>query len=119
MDNISPKVQNQIQMLQQMQQQMQAVLQQKSQYEMAVKEAKRAIEELNDTKEDAGVYMTVGSVIMQKDRETVLSTLTEKIETLEIRVKSLEKQEKALSSKFEQLSAQVRESLDKKTPMAQ
>jgi prefoldin beta subunit len=119
MDNISPKIQNQLQMLQQMQQQMQAVLQQKSQYEMAVKEAKRAVEELNDTKEGAEVYMTVGSVIVQKDRDTVLSTLNEKIETLDIRLKSLEKQEKALSSKFEQLSAQVREALEKKPPQAQ
>ena len=109
MDNISPKVQNQIQ----------AVLQQKSQYEMAVKEAKRAVEELNETKEEAEVYMSVGSVIKQKDRDTVLSTLNEKIETLEIRVKSLEKQEKALSSKFEQLSTQVREAIEKKPPQAQ
>ena len=45
---LSPKVQNQIAMLQQMQQQMQTIGAQKAQYEMAVREAKRAAEELND-----------------------------------------------------------------------
>ncbi|MDD4136997.1 MAG: prefoldin subunit beta, partial [Methanoregula sp.] len=35
MNNISPKVQNQIGMLQQIQQQLQTILQQKAQYEMA------------------------------------------------------------------------------------
>ena len=39
---LSPKVQNQIAMLQQMQQQMQTIGAQKAQYEMAVREAKRA-----------------------------------------------------------------------------
>ena len=45
MQNISPKVQNQFAMLQQVQQQLQTVLSQKAQYEMAVREAKRAAEE--------------------------------------------------------------------------
>ncbi len=42
MNNISPKVQNQLSMLQQLQQQLQTILQQKAQYELAVREAKRA-----------------------------------------------------------------------------
>ncbi len=41
MQNLSPKVQNQLAMLQQVQQQLQTVVQQKAQYEMAVREAKR------------------------------------------------------------------------------
>ncbi|MFA7302977.1 MAG: prefoldin subunit beta, partial [Methanoregula sp.] len=45
MQNISPKIQNQIAMLQQIQQQLQTILSQKNQYEMAVREAKRAQEE--------------------------------------------------------------------------
>ena len=56
MNNISPKVQNQIGMLQQLQQQLQTILQQKAQYEMAVREAKRAQEEVSDSAEDAVMY---------------------------------------------------------------
>ena len=112
MSSISPKVQNQIAMLQQMQQQMQTIGAQKAQYEMAVREAKRAIEELNDVAEDAPVFMSVGTVMMEKKREEVLNNLNNKIETLELRIKSLEKQEGMLSGKFEQLQSQIKQALE-------
>ena len=86
MNNISPKVQNQLGMLQQIQQQLQTILQQKAQYEMAVREAKRAEEEISDAAEDAVMYMTVGTVMMQKKKDVVNSKLTEKIESLELRI---------------------------------
>jgi len=111
MSAISPKVQNQIAMLQQMQQQMQTIGAQKAQYEMAVREAKRAIEELNDVAEDAPVFMSVGTVMMEKKKD-VLKNLNDKIETLELRIKSLEKQEGMLSGKFEQLQSQIKQALE-------
>jgi len=114
MNSISPKVQNQIAQLQQMQQQMQTIGAQKSQYELAVREARRATEELKDVPEENAVFMSVGSVLMQKKREEVLAKLNEKIETLELRIKSLEKQEALLQGKFEQLQAQIRQALEGK-----
>lgn len=116
MNTISPKVQNQIAMLQQMQQQMQTIGAQKAQYEMAVREAKRATEELTDVLDDAPVFMSVGTVMMEKKKEAVLKNLAEKIETLELRIKSLEKQENLLSGKFEQLQAQIKQALEGKSP---
>jgi prefoldin beta subunit len=119
MNNIPPKVQNQLGMLQQIQQNLQNILQQKAQYEMAVREAKRAQEEISDATEDAVIYMSVGTVMMQKKKETVNAKLTEKIETLELRIKSLEKQEKMLQGKFEQLQAQIKAAIEGKgTPSA-
>jgi prefoldin, beta subunit, archaeal len=118
MSTISPKIQNQINMLQQMQQQMQTIGSQKAQYEMAVREAKRASEELNDVSDDAAVFMSVGTVMMQKKKDAVLKNLEEKVETLELRIKSLEKQETMLQGKFEQLQAQVKQSLEGKPPSA-
>ena len=102
MNNISPKVQNQLSMLQQLQQQLQNILQQKAQYELAVREAKRAQEEIKDSADDAVMYMSVGTVMMQKKKEVVDAKLTEKVESLELRIKSLEKQEKMMQGKFEQ-----------------
>ena len=64
MSSISPKVQNQIAMLQQIQQQMQTVLSQKTQFDMAVREAKRAMEELKEIPDDGKVYMNIGTVMM-------------------------------------------------------
>jgi len=114
MNNISPKVQNQLAMLQQVQQQLQTILQQKAQFEMAVREAKRAQEEIADSPEDAVMYMSVGTVMMQKKKEVVNTKLAEKVETLELRIKSLEKQEKMLQGKFEQLQAQIKAAIEGK-----
>jgi prefoldin beta subunit len=114
MNNISPKVQNQLGMLQQIQQQLQTILQQKAQYEMAVREAKRAQEEISDAAEDAVMYMSVGTVMMQKKKDVINAKLVEKVETLELRIKSLEKQEKMLQGKFEQLQAQIKSALEGK-----
>jgi len=112
MNNIPPKVQNQINMLQQLQQQLQTVVSQKNQYELAAQEARRAIEELNDVTPETSVYMTVGTIIVQKPRDVVVEKLQEKTETFEVRIKSIERQEKALQEKFEKLQAQVRQVLE-------
>jgi len=114
MNNISPKVQNQLSMLQQIQQQLQNVLQQKAQYELAVREAKRAQEEIKDSADDAVMYMSVGTVMMQKKKDVVEAKLTEKVETIELRIKSLEKQEKMMQTKFEQLQSQIKAALEGK-----
>jgi len=119
MNNLSPKVQNQLGMLQQIQQQLQTILSQKAQYEIAVREAKRAKEEISDAADDSVMYMSVGTVMMQKKKEVVNTKLTEKIETLELRIKSLEKQEKMMQGKFEQLQAQIKAAIEGKgTPTA-
>ena len=114
MDNIPMKVQNQIAMLQQLQQQLQAVLNQNAQYDLAVRDAKRAQEALKDLPEDAEVFMNIGTVLVRQQKTKVDASLTEKIETLELRIMSLEKQEKAMQTKFEQLSSQVKEALEGK-----
>jgi prefoldin beta subunit len=115
MNNISPKVQNQVAMLQQIQQQLQTILSQKAQYEMAAREAKRAQEEIKDIPEDTAMYMSVGSVMMQKKKDVVNTKLGEKVETLELRIKSLEKQEKMLQGRFEQLQTQIKAALEGKS----
>jgi prefoldin beta subunit len=115
MNNISPKVQNQLSMLQQLQQQLQTILQQKALYVLAVREAKRAQEEIKDSADDAVMYMSVGTVMMQKKKEVVDAKLTDKVETLELRIKSLEKQEKMLQGKFEQLQNQIKAAIEGKS----
>jgi prefoldin beta subunit len=114
MNTISPKVQNQINMLQQLQQQLQTILQQKAQYELAVREARRAQEEIKDSADDAVMYMSVGTIMMQKKKEVVDVKLTEKVDSLELRIRSLEKQEKMLQSKFEQLQSQIKAAIEGK-----
>lgn len=114
MQNISPKVQNQFAMLQQVQQQLQTILQQKTQYEMAVREAKRAEEEIKDAADDTPMFISIGTIMVQKKKDYVSQNLTSKVETLELRIKSLEKQEKLLQGKFEQLQAQIKQAIEGK-----
>ena len=112
MNAMSPKVQNQIAMIQQVQQQLGTIVQQKAQYEMMAKEARKAEAELSSISDDSDVYVSIGTVMMKQDLEKVKADLMEKIETFELRIKSLEKQEKALSTKFEQLQAQIKGALE-------
>ncbi len=112
MNGVPPKVQNQIAMIQQVQQQLGTIIQQKAQYEMMTKEARKAEAELGSISDDSDVYVTIGTVMMKQDRDKVVADLTDKIETFELRIKSLEKQEKALTTKFEQLQAQIRGAIE-------
>lgn len=112
MSSMSPKVQNQIAQLQQVQQQLQTILSQKAQYEIEIRETRRANEELADLPEDATVFMSVGTVMMQKPKETVSGKLNEKVETLELRVKQLERQEQMLQGRFETLQGQIKAALE-------
>ncbi|HIH02767.1 MAG TPA: prefoldin subunit beta [Methanoregulaceae archaeon] len=109
---MSPKVQNQIQQLQQVQQQLQTVLSQKAQYEIEIRETRRADEELADLPADATVFQSVGTVMMQKPKEAVSAALKEKVETLELRIKQLERQEQMLQGRFETLQNQVKQALE-------
>lgn len=109
---MSPKVQNQIQQLQQVQQQLQTVLSQKAQYEIEIRETRRAEEELADLPAEATVFQSVGTVMMQKPKDAVAASLKEKVETLELRIKQLERQEQMLQGRFETLQNQVRQALE-------
>ena len=112
MNNVPPKVQNQIAMIQQVQQQLGTIVQQKAQFEMMAKEARKAEAELEGLSDESDVYVTIGSVMMKQGRAKVVADLAEKIETYELRIKSLERQETALTTKFEQLQAQIKGALE-------
>ena len=62
---------------QQLQQQLQTIIGQKNQYELAAQEARRAIEELTDVTPDAAVYMTIGTIVVEKPRDEVVEKLQE------------------------------------------
>ena len=104
---IPPQIQQQLAMFQQIQQQLQQVSSQKMQYEMTLRETKRAVEELEAVKDDAAVFSSIGSIMIQKDKETVKKELTDKADSLELRISSLDKQEKAMAQKASQLQKQI------------
>jgi prefoldin beta subunit len=108
---IPPQIQQQLAMFQQIQQQLQQVSSQKMQYEMTLRETKRALEELSGTAEDAIVFSSIGSVLIQKKKDMVAIELQERIDSLELRIGSLEKQEKTMVAKVGQLREQIQDAV--------
>jgi prefoldin beta subunit len=112
MDELSPKVQNQIAQFQQLQQQLQAVLNQKFQMDAQVKEMQRTVDELNKTAEDVVIYKSIGSLLIKAENKAkVLSEIEEDKETMEVRVKTLERQEKSLRDRYQVLQDQLNKAL--------
>jgi len=112
MDNIPPKVQNQIAQFQQLTQQIQMITTQKIQLEARVKELERTVQELERAPEDAAVFRSAGSLLIEtKDKAALLSELKEQKETTEVRVKTLERQDKHLRERHQTLQQQISQAL--------
>lgn len=112
MDDLSPKVQNQLAQFQQVQQQLQAVLNQKFQMDAQVKEMQRTIDELNKSADDVVIYKSVGSLLLKADgKASILTQIEDNKETMEIRVKTLERQEKSLRDRYQVLQEQISKAL--------
>jgi prefoldin beta subunit len=112
MNELSPKVQNQIAQFQQLQQQLQAVLNQKFQMDAQLKEMQRTTEELGKAPEDVVIYRSVGSLMIKAEsKESVLKEIEEDQETMEVRIKTLERQEKSLKDRYQVLQDQLNKAL--------
>jgi prefoldin beta subunit len=117
MDNIPPKVQNQIAQFQQLTQQIQMVTTQKIQLEAQVRELDRTIIELEKVTDDSAVFKNVGSLLIQvKDRPTLITELKEQKETAEVRVKTIERQDKHLRERHKSLQDQITQALHVPAP---
>ncbi len=108
MDDISPKLQNQIAQFQQVQQQLQQILNQKFRMEAQLKEMDLTIDELKKTPVESPVYKNVGALMIKvSDREVLLKEIEDDKETAEVRVKSLDRQEKMLREKYQLMQDQI------------
>ena len=117
MDNIPPKVQNQIAQFQQLTQQIQMVTTQKIQLEAQVRELDRTIIELEKVTDDSAVFKNVGSLLIQvKDRPVLVTELKEQKETAEVRVKTIERQDKHLRERHKSLQDQITQALQVPAP---
>jgi len=112
MDEISPKLQNQIAQFQQLQQQLQTVMSQKIRMDAMMKEMEMTIEELKKAEAGAIVYKSVGSLMIKvADTPALLKEIEDDKETTEVRVKSLDRQEKMLKEKFQSVQEQLNRAL--------
>ncbi len=117
MDNLPPKVQNQMAQFQQLAQQIQMITSQKLQFDAQVRELDKAIAELDKAGGDAVVYRNIGSLMIQsKDNAALATELKDQKETLEVRVKTLDRQDKQLRERHQGLQEQITMALNMRSP---
>jgi prefoldin beta subunit len=84
------------------QQQIQGILVQKETLNLQLIEIKRALEELENSKETE-VYKISGPILIKARKADAKKGLKEKKEVIDLRIKSLEKSENRLKEKFEEI----------------
>ncbi|MHA1298782.1 MAG: prefoldin subunit beta [Candidatus Helarchaeota archaeon] len=111
MQNIPPALQHQIMQLQQLQQRLEILMTQKSQLEIQLKEAERALTELENLADDAVVYKSVGAILVKSEKNKVKEELIDKKDTLEMRIKTIQRQEERTKKQFEESRNKVQAAL--------
>lgn len=109
MEKISPQLRHQLAQFQQVQQQVQVLATQRQQLELLMRETEKALEELGKLPEDAGVYKTLGGIMVRSDKATLQKELSEQKETLDLRIKALQRQEERSIQRLREM----REKIDK------
>ncbi|MFQ6107856.1 MAG: prefoldin subunit beta [Thermoplasmata archaeon] len=109
---IPRELQNQMIQFQQIQQQLQIHAGQRAQYEAKLREIENTLEELANAKEDATIFKSIGTLLIEADdREAIRRELEEHKETMNIRLKGLKKQEKSLTERYQELQKSISEAI--------
>lgn len=106
---ISKDAENKINQLTMMQQQLQMFAAQKQQFQLQLAEVETAIEELNGAKK--AVYKLAGGILVEKNKEDLLSEQESNKSKLELRIKSIEKQENSIREKAMDLQKEISKDL--------
>lgn len=109
---LPPQLQDQLQQLQNLQQQLQVTQQQRAQFEFQIREAERALEELQNVADDAPVYRSVGALLVKTDGKAgAEKRLKDEKETLEVRLAAYQKNEGRLKEKATELQSKLQAAL--------
>jgi prefoldin beta subunit len=108
---LPPQVQQRLLRLQQLQQTLQGVLSQKQQLELQLTEVEQATSELENLKETAVVYKSIGALLVKSEKDKVSTELTERKELLKMRVGVLAKQEERLRTQVKDLQEKLQQDL--------
>ncbi|NVM03204.1 MAG: prefoldin subunit beta [Candidatus Helarchaeota archaeon] len=113
MQEIPPHLQHQIMQLQQLQQRLEMLVAQKSQMEIRMKEAEKALSELEKLSEGAIVYKNVGTILVKSQKDKVKEELVDKKDTLEMRLKTIQRQEERTRQQFEEARTKIQSALQR------
>jgi prefoldin beta subunit len=92
--------------LQQVQQQLQLLMLQKQNIQLQAGEVENALKEIDKSPEKT-MFEIVGTIMIKKERQDLLSSLSEKKEILELRLRTLDKQINNLTKKAQELQDKI------------
>jgi prefoldin beta subunit len=110
-EQIPPRIQNQLLQFQQVQQQAQAIATQRFQLELQLKEVERSLGEVSKLDNKAEIYKSVGAILIRSNTPAIKEELVEKKETLELRIKTLKRQEEKIQQRLKEMQDKIREEL--------
>ncbi|NIO20183.1 MAG: prefoldin subunit beta [Candidatus Aenigmarchaeota archaeon] len=90
------------------QQQIQAILTQKGVFNLEINEIKKALEELEKTKETTA-YKISGPILIKSNVKALKKDLKDKLDFLNLKIKNVEKQETMLKGKIDELREKLSE----------
>jgi len=93
MSQLPPNVQDRIARLQQLQNTLQSLTLQKQRIDLELSETERALKTLEGVTSETKVYQSVGSILVEKQREELIKELGDRKDFLEMRAKVLARQE--------------------------
>ncbi len=104
---IPPELEQLLVKYQQVENQLASVITQKSVVASQLREVERALEIIQNLKEDSPVYKNTGFVLVKVSRDEVIKELNDRKEELQIRLTSLERMESTLRKQLEGLKKQL------------
>lgn len=90
-----------IQEIQFLEQGLQNILFQKQAFQMELSEAKEALKELENSKDE--VFKVIGQIMIRSEKSKIKEEMLSKIKIFELRMKTLEKQEVSLAERIEKI----------------
>jgi len=108
---LSSQLQEELVRLQQLQQTYQVITTQRQQLEGERIEVEKAFNELKKMDDEAIVYKSIGTILVNSNRRTLIEELTERKDLLEMRIKVLTRQQERAEERLKELQQKVQQRL--------
>lgn len=116
-DQLPSDTRERLMRFQQLQNTLQTLVVQRQRLELELNETERALKALESVETEKRIFKSVGALLVEKDKDTVVKELSDKKELLEIRVKSMASQEDKSRKRVLELQKSLQKELGvEKTP---
>jgi len=110
-EQLPPEIQERLARLQQLQNTLQSLVIQKQRIEMEQKETERALASLEEVSSETKVYKSIGSILVEKQKEKIVQELKERKDFLDMRLKVVSRQEGKTRERLTSLQQRLQKEL--------